>query len=158
MMKFFFGVCALAAGAAAALQSAANGGLAQRIGLGGALVINTSIVLAGSVALWLATGARTALFQTGTPAVFYLGGVFGFVIIAGMASSLPRLGAGWAWRRSPSTTSPSSAPSDSPRRSLVSQESPSSRSASLSFAHEPRRSTHRSYRSWLRSQPRRADM
>ena len=95
-MQFFFGVSAQAAGAAAAVQSAANGGLAQRIGLGGALVINTSIVLAGSVALWLATGARTALFQTGTPAVFYLGGVFGFVIIAGMASSLPRLGAGAA--------------------------------------------------------------
>lgn len=88
-------LCALAllGGAAAATQAGANAGLAARIGLPQALVVNTSVVLLFALAFWLARGAGTAFFPAGTPPSLYVGGVCGFIIIAALAFAFPRLGA-----------------------------------------------------------------
>ncbi len=53
MTKLLFALIAAAAGAATAFQSAANAGLASRIGLSAALVVNTSIVLLGTLIFYL---------------------------------------------------------------------------------------------------------
>lgn len=94
--QLLFAVLAIAGGAATAIQAAANAGLKAHIGLGGALVVNTAIVLIAAIALWLATGARMTFFPPGTPVTLYLGGVCGFVIIAALALAFPHLGAAWA--------------------------------------------------------------
>lgn len=95
-MMFLFALAAVAAGAAAAFQAAANAGLAARAGLGPALVLNASVVLAGTLAFFLASGARATFFPAGTPASLYVGGLCGFVIILAAAFVLPRIGAGTA--------------------------------------------------------------
>ncbi len=95
-MKLLFGTLAIAAGAAAALQAATNAGLAKSAGLGPALVVNSLIALAGCVGLWLALGAKTTFFPAGTAWTLYLGGLFGFIIIAALAFVFPKLGAAWA--------------------------------------------------------------
>jgi transporter family-2 protein len=88
--------CAVAAGVATSFQATTNAGLARHVGLGPALVVNTVVVLAGVVCLWLATGARTTFVAAGATWTLYLGGLFGFVIIAAAAFVFPKLGAAWA--------------------------------------------------------------
>ena len=88
--------CAVAAGIATSFQATTNAGLAKLVGLGPALVVNTVVVLLGAIGLWLATGARTTFFPAGTAWTLYLGGFFGFVIVAAAAFVFPKLGAAWA--------------------------------------------------------------
>ena len=91
-----FAAFAVAAGVAASFQATTNAGLSKAVGLGPALIVNTVVVLMGAVGLWLATGARTTFFPTGTAWTFYVGGLFGFLIIAVGAFVFPKLGAAWA--------------------------------------------------------------
>ena len=87
---------AVLAGVAATVQASANAGLAQRIGLGAALVVNTAIVLACALALFAARGPHAGFFPSGTPWTLYLGGACGFVILLGLAFVFPKIGAAWA--------------------------------------------------------------
>jgi transporter family-2 protein len=95
-MKIAFALLAVAAGIAAACQATANAGLSKSSGIGPALLLNTVIVLVGTIGLWLATGAKTSFFPAGTAWTLYLGGLFGFLIIAAGALVFPKLGAAWA--------------------------------------------------------------
>ena len=95
MTTLLFGLLAAAAGFAAAFQGAANAGLSSRIGLGAALVVNTSIVLLGSLVLYL-VGPRGMFFPPGTPPTLYVGGVCGFIIVLSLAVVFPRMGAAFA--------------------------------------------------------------
>jgi len=95
-MKFWFALAAFAAGVATTVQAAANAGLAGRAGLGAALIVNTSIVLAGAFVFFFASGARATFFPAGTPWYLYVGGLCGFVVILAAAFVLPRIGAGTA--------------------------------------------------------------
>ena len=98
-MRIVLAALAVGAGGAAALQAATNAGLARSAGLGPALVANTLVVLVGALGLWAATGARATFFPPGTPWTLYLGGVFGFVIIASLAThalrGAPRRATAW---------------------------------------------------------------
>lgn len=94
-LKVLLALLALVAGVAVALQAASNSGLRSFTGLGPALVINTTIVLMGAIALWLGLGAKTNFFPAGAPWTLYIGGVCGFVIIATLAVAFPTLGAAW---------------------------------------------------------------
>jgi len=96
MSSVVFASLAIAAGVAAAMQAATNAGLSKTAGLGPALVINTVLVLIGALGLWAALGARTTFFPTGTSWKLYLGGLFGFVIIASLAFVFPKIGAAYA--------------------------------------------------------------
>jgi transporter family-2 protein len=89
----FLGVTATAAGVAAAFQAAANAGLSSRIGLGAALLVNTSVVLLGTIVFYVADGPHGKFFPAGTPWSLYVGGVCGFVVILSMAFVLPEIGA-----------------------------------------------------------------
>jgi len=91
-----FATFAIAAGVATSIQATTNAGRSKSVGLGPALVVNTVVVLFGAVSLWLATGARTTFFPAGTAWTLYLGGLFGFTIIAAGAFVFPKLGAAWA--------------------------------------------------------------
>lgn len=93
MTMILFGSIAAAAGVATALQAAANSGLASRIGLAGALVVNTSIVLLGTLALYFARGQHGSLFPAGAPWSLYVGGVCGFVVLLSLAFVFPKIGA-----------------------------------------------------------------
>jgi transporter family-2 protein len=95
-MKMLFAALAIAAGVAAALQAATNAGLSRSTGLGPALVVNTVVVLIGAIGLWAATGARATFFPAGAVWTLYLGGVFGFVIIASLAFVFPKIGAAYS--------------------------------------------------------------
>jgi bacterial/archaeal transporter family-2 protein len=95
-MKLVFAALAITAGATAAIQSASNAGLKAHIGLGSALLVNTTIVLLGTIALWIAMGAQTTFFPSGARWTLYLGGFCGFITIAALALSFPKLGAAWA--------------------------------------------------------------
>jgi transporter family-2 protein len=94
--KILFALLAVVAGVATALQATANAGLAQRVGLGAALVVNTSIVLAGALAFFTAQGVHANFFPAGTSWALYIGGVCGFVVILCLAFVFPRIGAVWA--------------------------------------------------------------
>ena len=93
MTRIVFGLFAAAAGAATAFQAAANAGLASRIGLGAALVLNTVIVLLGTIVLFLVRGARGDFFPPGVPWSLYVGGICGFVVILSLAFVFPKIGA-----------------------------------------------------------------
>lgn len=95
-MKVLFAALAVLAGIATALQASANAGLSQRVGLGAALVVNTLIVLAGTLVFFVARGPHADFFPAGTPWALYIGGVCGFVIILCLAFVFPRIGAVWA--------------------------------------------------------------
>ena len=100
-LNLLFSAFAFAAGAAAATQGAANAGLSARIGLGPALIVNTTVVLAFTVALHLLRsamghGADRGFFPPGTPWILYVGGACGFVIIASLAFVFPKIGAAYA--------------------------------------------------------------
>jgi transporter family-2 protein len=95
-MKLVFPLVAAAAGLAAALQASANSSLSRHTGIGAALVVNTAIVLAGALALWVYDGAPRTFFPAAAPWSLYLGGLFGFVIIAAGAFVFPKIGAAHA--------------------------------------------------------------
>ena len=96
MTQIVFAGLAVAAGVAAALQAAINAGLSRFTGFGCALVINTVVVLIGAIGLWAATGARLAFFPGGASWTLYVGGLFGFVIIASLTFVFPKIGAAYA--------------------------------------------------------------
>jgi transporter family-2 protein len=96
LMKLILAALAVVAGVAVAFQGATNQGLVRSAGIGPALVVNTVVVLIGVAGLWLATGAATTFFPAGASWTLYLGGVFGFVIIAAAVLVFPRLGAAYA--------------------------------------------------------------
>jgi transporter family-2 protein len=93
-VQLIFALAAAAAGVAASLQGAANAGLAARAGLGAALVVNTIVVLLGSLVFFVASGSRGTFFPAGTPLSFYIGGLCGFSVILAAAFVFPRIGAG----------------------------------------------------------------
>ena len=93
MTSTSIGLIAAAAGVAMAFQAAANAGLSARIGLAAALVVNTSIVLLGTLLFYWAHGAHGRFLHPGTPWSLYSGGVCGFVIILSLAFVFPRIGA-----------------------------------------------------------------
>src|SRR4051812_41930387 len=95
-MKLIFAALAVLAGFAVAFQGATNQGLQKSAGIGPALVANTVVVLIGALGLWLATGAKTTFFPAEVSWTAYLGGVFGFIIIAAAVLVFPRLGAAYA--------------------------------------------------------------
>lgn len=95
MMQLQFVLLAVVAGMASALQGTINAALARSTGLGATLIINTVVVMIGSVGLWAAMGAGTTFFPPRTPWTLYLGGVCGFLIIAAMAIVFPRIGAAY---------------------------------------------------------------
>jgi transporter family-2 protein len=95
-MQIGFAALAIAAGMAAALQAVTNGALARSTGLAPTLIINTVVVLIGTIGLWAAMGAKTTFFPAGTSWVLYLGGIFGFVIIASLTIVFPQIGAAYA--------------------------------------------------------------
>jgi len=94
--KLILAALAVVAGAAVAFQGATNQGLMKSAGIGPALIVNTVIVLIGATGIWLATGARTTFFPAGASWTLYLGGLFGFVVIAAAVLVFPRLGAAYA--------------------------------------------------------------
>jgi len=96
LMKLILVTLALVAGVAVAFQGATNQGLLKSAGIGPALIVNTVIVLIGATGLWLATGAKTTFFPASASWTLYLGGVFGFIIIAAAVLVFPRLGAAYA--------------------------------------------------------------
>jgi transporter family-2 protein len=96
MTKLLLALIAAVAGVATAFQSAANAGLASRIGLGAALVVNTSIVLLGTLIFFCVRGPHTTFFPSGTPWFLYIGGVCGFIVILSLAFVFPKIGAGLA--------------------------------------------------------------
>ena len=95
MMKLLpFVLLALVTGAAVALQGATNAALKGRIGLGAALVVNTTPILLAVLLLAWADGSWRQLSSLGeVPRPWLLGGLYGLVIIAGAAVVFPRLGA-----------------------------------------------------------------
>jgi len=95
-MKLLFSAFAIVAGVAATVQAASNAGLAQRIGLGAALVVNTAIVFTGTLVLLAAQGSRAGFFPAGTPWSLYVGGGCGFVLLLSLAFVFPKIGAAWA--------------------------------------------------------------
>src|SRR5262245_43688592 len=95
-MNLILTALAVVAGMAVAFQGATNQGLLKSAGIGPALVVNTVVVLIGVTGLWAATGARTTFFPAGASWTLYLGGVFGFIIIAAAVLVFPRLGAAYA--------------------------------------------------------------
>jgi bacterial/archaeal transporter family-2 protein len=95
-MKIMFAALAIGAGVAAAMQAATNAGLSKSSGLGPTLIVNTVIVLTGAIGLWAAMGAKTTFFPAGASWTLYLGGLFGFVIIASLAFVFPKIGAAYA--------------------------------------------------------------
>jgi transporter family-2 protein len=96
MSGIVFALLVAAAGAAASLQSAANAGLAERIGLPAALVLNALVVLIGALVFHFVRGAHATFFPAGTPWIYYVGGACGFFIIWSLASAFPRIGAALA--------------------------------------------------------------
>ena len=96
MSSLWIGLCVAAAGAATVIQSAANAGLATRIGLPAALVVNTSIVLAAALVYYFARGSSGTFFPPETPWSYYVGGLCGFAVILSLALAFPRIGAGVA--------------------------------------------------------------
>ncbi|HYD47314.1 MAG TPA: DMT family transporter [Terriglobales bacterium] len=96
MTNSLFATFAIVAGIAAALQATVNAALAKQTGLGVALIINTVVVLIGSIVLWAASGAKMSFFPAGTSWTLYLGGIGGLVIIATLAFVFPRIGAAYA--------------------------------------------------------------
>jgi transporter family-2 protein len=94
--ELLFAALAVCAGIAGSFQSAANAVLAQRIGLGAALVVNASIVMVGTLALLLARGPYAGFYRAGTPWSLYIGGFCGFVVILSLAYVYPKIGAALA--------------------------------------------------------------
>jgi transporter family-2 protein len=86
---------AILAGIAATVQASLNSGLARSTGLAPALIVNTVVVLAGTICFWWLTDGRPVFHAPGVHWVYYLGGLGGFIVIGSLAFGFPRLGAGW---------------------------------------------------------------
>lgn len=84
---------AMLMGIASTAQGASNGTLANRIGLPSALLVNAAIVAGGALVAWLVT-RRGFTSEPPSPWFLYIGGAYGLFIIAGVAYSFPKLGAG----------------------------------------------------------------
>jgi transporter family-2 protein len=95
-MNLLFAALAIFAGIAGSLQPAANGGLAERIGLGATLVLNSVIVLAAALVFFFARGPHASFFPAGTSWTYYIGGLCGFAVIFCLAFVFPKIGAAWA--------------------------------------------------------------
>jgi bacterial/archaeal transporter family-2 protein len=95
-MKLLLAALAVLAGVAGSVQASANAGLSEKVGLGAALVVNTTIVLAGTLIFFFARGAHASFFPAGTPWTLYIGGLCGFVIIFSLAFVFPKIGGAWA--------------------------------------------------------------
>ena len=93
MTSIAYALLAAIAGAAGTIQSAANAGLAARIGLAPALLVNTALVLLGTLAFYAARGDHGGFFPAGTPWALYVGGACGFFVILSLAFVFPRIGA-----------------------------------------------------------------
>ena len=96
MIPFMVWLAPLGAGIASALQAATNGSLTLRSSLVTALLVNVTGTLIGAAALLAVPGNQVSLPASGTPWPLYLGGVYGLVIIAGLAFAFPRLGGAWS--------------------------------------------------------------
>lgn len=96
MTMLLYALLAMAAGIAGSVQSAANAGLARRAGLGAALVINTIVVMAGSLAVLVARGIRDDFEPAATPWSLYIGGFCGFIIVSSLAFVFDKIGAAFA--------------------------------------------------------------
>jgi transporter family-2 protein len=94
--ELLFAGLAVVAGIAGSFQSAANAGLAARTGLGAALVMNTTIVLALTLAYFVARGPHLHFFPAGTPWSLYIGGVCGFTVVSVLTVVFPKIGAALA--------------------------------------------------------------
>ena len=53
-------------------------------------------MLIASLGLWAALGAQTTFLPAGTPWSLYLGGLFGFIIVASLTVVFPKIGAAYA--------------------------------------------------------------
>lgn len=96
MISTFMLLAPVLAGAASALQATTNGALSARLGLGAALLVSISVTAVAVVALWALQGGTVhGLAPTSTSWPLYLGGVYGFVILAALALAFPRLGGAW---------------------------------------------------------------
>ena len=93
MRDLGFALLAAVAGVATAVQAAVNAGLSSRIGLAAALLVNTLIVLLGTIAFYLARTPGGKLFVAGTPWSLYVGGICGFFVILSLALVFPKIGA-----------------------------------------------------------------
>jgi transporter family-2 protein len=96
MIPALFALVPIGAGIASALQAATNGALTARSALVTALLVNIAGTLVGAAALLAVPGMRAPAPPAGTPWTLYLGGVYGLVIIAGLAYAFPRLGGAWS--------------------------------------------------------------
>ena len=96
MIPFLFALVPAGAGIASALQAATNGALTMRTNLVTALVVNVAVTLVGVALLLLVPGSRLAVPGSGTPWHLYAGGIYGLLIIAGLAFAFPRLGGAWS--------------------------------------------------------------
>jgi transporter family-2 protein len=92
MTSMFLYPLAVLAGIAAACQGSVNGALTDRAGLGATLLFNSLVVTAGSLVLFFASGPRTLSALSGAPWTYYMGGLCGVVIVAGMSLVVPRIG------------------------------------------------------------------
>lgn len=86
----------IGAGLASTLQAATNGALTLRSSLVTVLLVNVAGTLVGAAALLAVPGVRAVGPPAATPWHLYAGGLYGLVIIAGLAFAFPRLGAGWS--------------------------------------------------------------
>ena len=97
MMGGFYVILAILLGVAVSVQGTLNAGLARQTSLPQALVINTSIVLLGTIVVFLlAPSGRTFHSLSAIEPQFFLGGLCGLFIIAIAAWIFPRLGVGYA--------------------------------------------------------------
>ena len=94
MMGWLLALVPITAGAASTLQATSNGALAARIGLPAALVVSITVSAIAIYALYPISGGG-ALFPRQTSWLLYLGGVYGFIILAALAFAFPRLGGAW---------------------------------------------------------------
>jgi len=88
---------ALLMGVCVTLQGALNATLVPRVGFGGGLVVNSTIVILCSLAVWVGMGQMDRLRWDNLaqiPWYGYLGGVCGFLIVLLAVLLIPLLGAG----------------------------------------------------------------
>lgn len=95
MMRFVWLAVPVATGIASGLQAATNAGMALRTSLPTVLLINVVGTLVGVGLLVSLPAGRPVAPPAGTPWLFYLGGAYGFAIIAGLAAAFPRFGGAW---------------------------------------------------------------
>ena len=95
MMRSFLMLLPVLTGVASALQAATNSGMALRTNLSTVLLINIAGTLVAAAALVAVPGARPVWPPAGTPGTLFLGGVYGFIIVIGLAWAFPRFGGAW---------------------------------------------------------------